>query len=100
MPPKEDWETPIRNVQKKFGQDRTCSSGYMLVDRKTQTYAHLNAATHLEVEGVNYYTINYKHQGGVISIFIKTLNIFKPSEFFLQALKQINKYMLFCYARA
>jgi len=72
----------------------------MLVDRKTQTYAHLNAATHLEVEGVNYYTINYKHQGGVISIFIKTLNIFKPSEFFLQALKQINKYMLFCYARA
>jgi len=48
----------------------------MLVDRKTQTYAHLNAATHLEVESINYYTINYKHQGGVISIFIKTLNIF------------------------
>ena len=66
----------------------------MLVDRKTQTYAHLNAATHLEVEGVNYYTINYKHQGGVISIFIKTLNIFKPSEFFLQALKQIYAVLL------
>ena len=34
-PPDEDRATDVANVHKKFGEDRTCSSGHVLADRET-----------------------------------------------------------------
>ena len=41
-PPDEDRATDVANVHKKFGEDRTCSSGHVLADRETdrQTDRH------------------------------------------------------------
>jgi len=37
IPPEEDHATAIDNIYKKFGKDRACCSGDILVDRQTDT---------------------------------------------------------------
>jgi len=41
-----DRATSIGNMHKKFGKDRACGSGDMLVDRKTHRRAHHNTRRH------------------------------------------------------
>jgi len=40
--PQEDPATDIRKARKKFGEDRTCSSGDILADQQTERHGHHN----------------------------------------------------------
>jgi len=44
-PPEEDRATAIGNMQKKIGEDRTCSFEDMIADRQTQRETHTHRLT-------------------------------------------------------
>jgi len=77
----------IGNKHKKFGEDRTCSSGDMIVDKQTHTHTHHNRQTDTLIA-----ILCAPYRGGVISYVLVLL--FKNTCFALTSLRCRAAYTL------